>query len=607
MSRRAPIFAALFLTVAAWPFVAGAVVPKSSLPAAAAADSTGAEPGGAELDPIPQGAATGYMVGSTLLAEGDLAGALPFLAQAYRMSPDELTFARTYRDVLQEIGYLRDATDVARRIVRDHPDSYEGWERFIGLNVAQERFADAREALDGCRLAHPDSTRLDLVEAEILLRTHAWAEAMAAYRQALPRHPAHQERIYGAMAELASLLNRPEEAAALWTEGLAAKPGSRSLRLGRIQHLVDNARDDDAMSVAVAGDSLLSAAGTTRIWVELTAGMIAQAGREAAAIALLQPMWERDALDLGAALQLSRLRARADDWDRAIALAREIAARWPEAARPHLFLGEFLAGRDDLAAGEVEIRRAVALGADDPDNLLALISILSRRHPELFTGHVADGDGEAPVREVKELADRAAAMLDESAPLTVRMMLGATYQGLGDHETAIPYYERAAEDPDLRRNALLNLSLACEETNRPEAAVAALESLLTDHPDDHVIQNALGYTLADHGQELPRAEGLIRAALKSEPDNPAYLDSLGWLLHRQGQPVDAFDYLVRATNALPEDPVILEHLGMVLLSLGRHDRAYEVFLRAKAVGGDSENLEKVLKDLQPADGAGGER
>ncbi|MDO9172913.1 MAG: tetratricopeptide repeat protein [bacterium] len=607
MSRHAPITIALLLALAAWPLVATAVVPMSALPTGAVPDSASADPGGTDLDPIPQGATTSYMVGSTLLAEGDLAGALPFLAQAYRMSPDELTFARTYRDVLQEIGYLRDATDVARRIVLDHPDAYEGWERLIGLVVAQERFADAREAVDACRLAHPDSTRLDLIEAELLLRTHAWAEAMAAYRKALPRHPAHLERIYGAMAELASLLNRPEEAAALWTEGLAAKPASRSLRLGRIQHLVDNQRDGDAMTVAITGDSLMVARGEGRAWVELTAGMIAQAGREEAAIALLLPMWERDDLDLGAALQLSRLHARADAWEQAIALARAIVQRWPEAARPHLFLGEFLAGRGDLAAGEAEIRSAVALGGADPDNLLALISILSRRHPDLFTGRASDRTEQGPVREVRELADRAASLLTEDAPLSVRMMLGATYQGLGDHETSIAFYERAAEDPELRRNALLNLSLACEETGRPDEAMAALETLLADHPDDHVVQNALGYTLADHERDLPRAEGLIRAALKSEPENPAYLDSLGWLLHRSGQHLEAFDYLVRAANALPEDPVILEHLGMVLLELGRHDRAYEVFLRARTAGGDSATLEAVLKDLQPAAAENGAR
>ncbi|MBK7702752.1 MAG: tetratricopeptide repeat protein [bacterium] len=538
MSRRAPITASLILatlifTAAVWSLTAGAVVPMAALPTGAAADSTGADPGGLDLDRIPQGAATGYMVGTTLLAEGDLAGALPFLAQAYRMSPDELTFASTYRDVLHQVGYLRDATDVARRIVRDHPESYEGWERLIALSAAQERYADAREALEGCRRAHPDSTRLDLVEAELLVRTHAWAEAMAAYRQALPRHPEHRERIYGSMAELASLLNRPEEAAALWTEGLAVAPG----------------------------------------------------------LALAAP---------GPDPAPDRQRARRGRHGRR-------RRRQPEAARPHLFLGEFLAGRGDLAAGEAETRRALALDPGDPDNVLALISILSRRRPDLFTGRAADGDETAPVREVHELADRAAALLDENSPLGVRMMLGATYQGLGDHEASIPFYERAAEDPELRRNALLNLSLACEETGRRDEALAALESLLTDHPDDHVIQNALGYTLADHDRDLPRAESLIRAALKSEPENPAYLDSLGWLLHRQGLPLEAFDLLVRATNALPEDPVILEHLGMVLLDLGRHDRAYDVFLRARAAGGDSASLEAVLKELQPAAANGGER
>jgi len=606
LSPRASI-AVVFLLAAVWPPAAGAVVPMSALPAGAGPDSSGFATPAAELDPIPPGAATGYMVGSTLLAEGDLAAALPFLAQAYRMSPDELTFARTYRDALQQAGYLRDATDVSWRIVREHPESFEGWERLIALEAAQERYADARAALDGCRRAHPDSTRLDLVAAELLLRTHAWAEAMAAYREALPHHPERRESIYGAMAELASLLNRPDEADALWTEGLAVAPGSRSLRLGRIQHLVDNRRDQDAMTIAAAGDSLLAERGDEPAWVELAAGMIAQAGREQAAISLLQPRWETGSLDLGAALQLSRLHARAGDWERAIDLAQRISERWPEAARPHLFLGEFLAGRGDLAAGEAATRRALELDAEDPDHLLALISILSRRHPDLFSGRAAEPAGEALVREVRGLADRAAALLDESAPAAVRMMIGATYQGLGDHEASIPYYERAAEDPELRRNALLNLSLACEQTGRPDDALAALETLLVDHPDDHVVQNALGYTLADHDRDLPRAESLIRAALKSDPENPAYLDSLGWLLHRKGLPLDAFDYLVRATNALPEDPVILEHLGMVLLALGRHDRAYDVFLRAQAAGGDSATLDAVLKDLKPAEAAGGER
>ena len=56
-----------------------------------------------------------------------------------------------------------------------------------------------------------------------------------------------------------------------------------------------------------------------------------------------------------------------------------------------------------------------------------------------------------------------------------------------------------------------------------------LEKLLTQRPDDPVLTNALGYTLADHNLELPRAESLIERALAVTPDSPAILDSLGWV------------------------------------------------------------------------------
>ena len=66
-------------------------------------------------------------------------------------------------------------------------------------------------------------------------------------------------------------------------------------------------------------------------------------------------------------------------------------------------------------------------------------------------------------------------------------------------------------------------------------AIAALEALHRERPLDAGITNALGYTLADHKRELPRAEQLIREALAAQPDNPALLDSLGWVLYRRGQ------------------------------------------------------------------------
>ena len=77
------------------------------------------------------------------------------------------------------------------------------------------------------------------------------------------------------------------------------------------------------------------------------------------------------------------------------------------------------------------------------------------------------------------------------------------------------------------------------------------ESLLKDRPEDASLLNALGYSLADRNQKLPRAETLIRKALEASPDNPAFLDSLGWVRFRRGDIPGALPYLERAYRIFP--------------------------------------------------------
>ena len=58
------------------------------------------------------------------------------------------------------------------------------------------------------------------------------------------------------------------------------------------------------------------------------------------------------------------------------------------------------------------------------------------------------------------------------------------------------------------------------------------------------------------------------------------------------------DYLIQAVNKLPEDPVILEHLGMVLKAQDKDLEALDVLRRALALGGDRERLQGVIADLE---------
>lgn len=101
-----------------------------------------------------------------------------------------------------------------------------------------------------------------------------------------------------------------------------------------------------------------------------------------------------------------------------------------------------------------------------------------------------------------------------------------------------------------------------------------LEQVLAVDPTHASAANDLGYNWADAGRNLPRAETLIRLAVREEPDNHSYLDSLGWVLYKRGQFAEAHKYLAEAAaSSSNPDPVVLDHLGDALYRINRPDDA----------------------------------
>lgn len=135
-------------------------------------------------------------------------------------------------------------------------------------------------------------------------------------------------------------------------------------------------------------------------------------------------------------------------------------------------------------------------------------------------------------------------------------------------------------------DVLYQKSILLEKAGRTDAAIAQLEGLYRERPQDSAISNALGFILADHDRDLPRAQRLITAALKAEPDNPAILDSMGWLQYRRGMLQAALPLLERAFR-LDQDGDIGAHWGEVLWALGDKTKARETWNRALMVDPDN--------------------
>lgn len=141
-----------------------------------------------------------------------------------------------------------------------------------------------------------------------------------------------------------------------------------------------------------------------------------------------------------------------------------------------------------------------------------------------------------------------------------------------------------------------------ETGGRTREALAQFERALKARPDDPQLSNALGFTLADHGQKLDRAESLVRHAIEISPDNPAIQDTLGWVLFRRGKVKEALPVLQRAWRN-SGDGEIAAHYGEALWKAGDEGQARYVWQQALNTNPAHEGLQATMSRLT-GEGAG---
>src|SRR5204863_1615243 len=100
----------------------------------------------------------------------------------------------------------------------------------------------------------------------------------------------------------------------------------------------------------------------------------------------------------------------------------------------------------------------------------------------------------------------------------------------------------AADEPDV----LYDLSLLYALVQQKQTAEDVLQQVLTLDPSNPSANNDLGYTWAEQGRDLERAEALTRTAVNAQPENPSLLDSLGWVLYKRGRFQESRDVFERA-------------------------------------------------------------
>lgn len=203
---------------------------------------------------------------------------------------------------------------------------------------------------------------------------------------------------------------------------------------------------------------------------------------------------------------------------------------------------------------------------------------------------------------LKNERDAAFRLLDEHAAkeradaLDVEFAKAALLDDTGKPREAIALLQLALEQYPDHPGIRYQIALMQEKTGLTRDSERNLERLLKARPEDASLLNALGYSLADRNQKLPRAETLIRKALAVSPDNPAFLDSLGWVRFRRGDIAGALPYLERAYRIFP-DAEIASHWGELLWVSGKQSEARALWARSLARSPDSKPLRATIERL----------
>ena len=182
----------------------------------------------------------------------------------------------------------------------------------------------------------------------------------------------------------------------------------------------------------------------------------------------------------------------------------------------------------------------------------------------------------------------------------------------GDFEGAVAYLEglRASSPDD--DELLYNLGVVYGEKDRDEEALRFMQLALEKNPDNADALNFIGYTWAEHGENLEQAEQYITRAMELRPDNGYIVDSLGWVYYMRARPMiaagdvaggrkwltKAIEELQRAHELTGGDPVISEHIGDAYLLLDDRRRALDKFEEAAVMGPRPEEQPELREKLE---------
>jgi tetratricopeptide (TPR) repeat protein len=526
----------------------------------------------------------------------------------------------------EQRGQLSDALAAYERAVAKDPDSAYLERKLAESMVRQNRLADGLEHAERAHDLDPDdaSTRIFLGRLYRLRRSPADAERVLLGESDEPldddsgyllyeiyldaRRPDDARRIAEwlverdpastrtrlALANVYDLLGRPSDAERVLREALDEDPDNLSLYVALARSRRE--RGDRDGEIAVYREILDRSPNHHAALVSLADAQLKSEDLEGA-MNTLEQIEEHHPADQRSSVRLAFLLYEARRYAEATERFERVVAKNPEEYEIVFFLG-IAQRRSGDSDGSVATFERIPVEDDHyPEARTQIAALYERR--EKYAEALAEVEKAAAAKPSQELELYAATLRSKA----------------GDFDGAVAHLEGLLSDQPDDDELLYNLGVVYGEADRIDEAIAYMRRALDENPDNASALNYIGYTWAERGINLDEAESMIARAIELRPEDGYIADSLGWVYYMRARPLvedgrlpearefidRALEELERADDLTGGDPVVSEHIGDIYLLLDDKQRALDKFeeaLRLEPRFGEQPDLLQKLETLR---------
>ena len=151
------------------------------------------------------------------------------------------------------------------------------------------------------------------------------------------------------------------------------------------------------------------------------------------------------------------------------------------------------------------------------------------------------------------------------------------YKNSKEYKKAIKYYTMIINSldniSDIKSDILYRRGGSYERIGEYEKADQDLLNSLKINPEDAYVLNYLAYSWLERGHKINRSIGMLEKAYSIKSNDPYIIDSIGWAYYLVDDYLKAENFLKRAVELMPDDPIVNDHYGDILWMLNRKIQA----------------------------------